>query len=291
MKILVLGRSGQLARALARTPIHGQDTIECLGREALDLANTHAIGGALAALAPDLIINAAGYTGVDRAESEPEAAYALNRDGPAAIARYCADSGAALVHVSTDYVFDGAKAGAYVEDDPRSPLNIYGRSKAEGEDAVRNAGANAAIVRTSWVYAAKGANFLRTILRLAETRDEIAVVEDQIGRPTWAEDLAAACLAIGARLNNADPAARGVFHYAGADDASWADVAEAIFAHAMARGWPSARVKRIAARDYASAATRPANSRLDTSKIERVFGLKPRPWREALAACMNSIES
>lgn len=283
MKIVVLGRSGQLARALARAPIHGDATLVSLGRDALDLTDASTTAAVLGAQRADLIINAAAYTAVDKAESEPAAAFALNRDAPAAIARFCAESGARLVHVSTDYVFDGAKAGAYVEDDARAPLNVYGRSKAEGEDAVLNSGADAVIVRTSWVYAAEGANFLRTMLRLAETRDEIGVVDDQIGAPTWAADLADACLAAGAAT------ARGAFHYAAAGAGSWADFAEAVFTEAAQRGLPHARVKRISARDYPTAAARPANSRLDTSKFERAFGVVLRPWREALGACMGEV--
>lgn len=277
-RIVVVGASGQLGIELVRA---GADIIG-LTRAELDLTDERSVAEILAPLGPDVVINAAAYTGVDKAESEPEAAFALNCDAPAALARAAADLGAAFVHVSTDYVFDGAKRAAYVEGDARAPLSVYGRSKAAGEDAVLAAHPGAAIVRTSWVYSPHRANFVKTMLRLAESRDAIGVVADQCGRPTAAADLANACLTLGrARIG-------GVFHYAGAGDATWADFAEAIFAEAAARGRKAARVQCITTAEFPAPAKRPANSRLDTSKIE-ALGINPRPWREALVRCLNEL--
>ena len=264
-------------------------TVATLGRDRIDLSKPDIVADAIAALRPAMVVNASAYTAVDKAESDIDAAFALNRDGPAALAFACATLGAPLVHISTDYVFDGAKPAPYVETDAKNPATAYGRSKSAGEDAVLAANANAAIIRTSWVYASHGTNFLRTMLRLAETREEVGVVADQLGRPTWARDLAEATMAVALRARDNDPAARGVLHYGGAGDAVWADFAEAIFAGAAARGLKSARVKRITTADYPTPARRPANSRLDTTKIENTLGVKPRDWREACDACLSEL--
>lgn len=290
-RILVIGHSGQLATALRKLELPRGLELEALGRDRFDLLKTALLHAKLRDLRPDIVINTAAFTAVDRAETETAAAFALNRDGPAALARACADLGAGLIHLSTDYVFDGAKAAPYLETDARAPLNTYGRSKAEGEDAVLASGAHAAIIRTSWVFAPHGQNFLRTMLRLAETRDEIAVVADQIGRPTAAADLAQACLAMALRALDRDPDSAGLFHYAGAGDASWADFAEAIFTEAAKAGARPARVKRITTAQYPTPARRPANSRLDTGKIRTALGITPRDWREACAICVREALS
>lgn len=281
-RILVIGRSGQLASELARLPCPPGVVIEAAGRERFDLAKIAEIPANLREMRADAVINAAAYTAVDQAESEPAAAFALNRDGPAALARACADLDLPLVHLSTDYVFDGAKAGPYSEGDAKAPLNVYGRSKSEGEDAILASGASAVVLRTSWVFAAHGNNFLRTMLNLAETRDEVRVVGDQVGRPTWARDLAQACLTVSLRALDRDPAARGLYHFAGAGDASWADFAEAIFAEAA----KATRVEHIPSSEYPTPARRPANSQLDTAKIAAALSLQPRDWREACALCL-----
>jgi dTDP-4-dehydrorhamnose reductase len=287
--LLVIGRAGQLATELARLPAPAGFTIETVGRDQLDLLKPGSVGEAIAALQPAAVINAAAYTAVDKAETEIDTAFALNRDGPAAIARACATIGASLVHISTDYVFDGTKRSPYVETDLKSPTSVYGRSKSEGEDAVLTSGANASIIRTSWVYASHGANFLRTMLRLADTRDEIGVVSDQLGRPTWAKDLAIASLATAIRAREGDVEAREVFHYGGAGDATWADFAEVIFEGAAKRGARASRVKRITTAEYPTPAKRPANSRLDTGKIERALAISARDWREATALCLDEL--
>jgi dTDP-4-dehydrorhamnose reductase len=283
-RVVVIGAGGQLGLELMRA----QPRAIGLTRANLDLTDLEAIGDAIKALEPDVVINASGYTAVDRAESEPGAAVLLNRDAPAVLARAAADRGASFVHVSTDYVFDGAKPAPYVENDARAPINVYGRSKAEGEDAVLAAHPRSTILRTSWVYSAHRANFVKTMLRLGETREDVSVVADQYGRPTAAADLAQACLYVGRLHHEGDARASGVFHYAGVGDATWADFAEAIFVGAEARGRKLVRVNRIATADYPTPARRPINSRLDTSKIEGL-GAPVREWREALDRCLDEL--
>lgn len=285
--ILVIGASGQLAQSLLEI---APEKVSLAGRAVIDLSDTGGLDAAIAAHAPSAVINAAAYTAVDKAESDAEAAFALNRDGPAGLARICAAGNIPLVHVSTDYVFDGSKDGVYWESDPKSPLGVYGRSKSDGEDAVLAAGGAAAIVRTSWVYSAIGGNFVKTMLRLArEGRAEVGVVADQHGRPTYAPDLAQACLAALAKLSADGAKAGGVYHFAGADDAVWADLAEATFAGAAARGGPAAAVKRITTAEYPTPAKRPANSRLDCTQFVAQFGFAPKPWRQSLEDCLDRL--
>jgi dTDP-4-dehydrorhamnose reductase len=289
--ILVLGRSGQVARELGKLGAPEGHALAFAGREDFDLMTRDDPEALLDAHDPVAVINAAAYTAVDKAESEPEAADRLNRDMPAAFARACAARGVPFVHFSTDYVFDGDKPAPYVEDDAKNPQGAYGRSKAEGEELITAAGGRSVILRTSWVYSAFGANFVKTMLRVGETRDELGVVDDQLGRPTWAEDCARGALHVVARMLDGDPKAQGVFHLSGAGDATWADFAEAIFEESAARGGPRPRVKRIATADYPTPAKRPANSRLSCSKITQDLGFKPRPWRDSLAACFKELET
>jgi dTDP-4-dehydrorhamnose reductase len=284
--VLVFGRFGQLARALAASRVPEAWRLSLCGREAIDLSHTEEIEPFIASRRPDAVINAAAYTAVDKAECNAAEAFSLNRDAPASMASACAARDIPIVHVSTDYVFDGAKSEPYVETDAKAPLNVYGRSKSEGEDRVITSGATACVIRTSWLYDATGANFVTAMLRVAHAQDEVRVVADQVGRPTSAADLAEVSTAMLARLLDGDAQARGVFHYAGAGDASWADFAEAIFAEGRVRGARSARVVRIATAEYPADAARPANSRLDSSKIGAI-GIRPRPWREALALCLR----
>ena len=289
-KILVLGRSGQVARELDKLgPPPGFD-LQFAGRERLDLgaADPRPL---LDEVRPAAVINAAAYTAVDKAESEPEAAFALNRDAPAALARACAEAKIPLIHFSTDYVFDGTKPEPYVETDPVHPTGVYGASKAAGEAAVLAAGGPAIVLRTSWVYSAFGANFVKTMLRLAATRDEIGVVADQLGRPTWAEDCARGALRAARALLDGEIGRAERFHLSGEGDATWADFAEAIFAESAARGGPAARVRRIATADYPTPARRPANSRLDCAKLVRTLDFPLRPWRQSLSACFEELET
>lgn len=284
--LLVLGRSGQVARELARAGAPPGYRLEFAGRDRLDLLTVDP-GPLIERLAPAAVINAAAYTAVDRAEAESEAAFRLNRDAVGEVARACAAAGAHLVHLSTDYVFDGTKAGAYVESDARAPLGVYGRSKAQGEDRVIGSDTRWTILRTSWVYGAYGANFVRTMLRLARERDEIGVVADQHGRPTWSHEVARAALAAVA----AGRVGEGLFHVAGEGDATWADLAEAVMAHAASRGLPSARINRIGTADFPTAARRPENSRLSSEKFARTFGWRPAPWRASVKTCLEELEA
>jgi dTDP-4-dehydrorhamnose reductase len=287
--ILVFGRTGQVARELAKLAPGLGRAFEFVGREQLDLLR-NGPGVLIETRRPEAVINASAYTAVDRAESEPDAAFRLNRDIPGEMARACAAISAPLVHLSTDYVFGGGGEAPYGEDDALQPLGVYGRSKAEGEHEVRAAGGDAAIIRTSWVYSAFGANFLKTMLRLAGSRDEIRVVADQRGRPTWAEEVARGAWSTAERLVCGDPHATGVFHLAGGGEATWAEFAEAIFEEASRRGRPTARVVPITTAEYPTPAQRPADSRLATGKLETLLGWRPAPWRVSLSACMDEME-
>ena len=287
--ILVFGRNGQVARELALRGAATGRVLRFAGRETLDLAQTGAIDDVIAAIAPSAVINAAAYTTVDRAEREPAAALALNRDAPAAIAAACAARGLPLVHFSTDYVFDGALDRPYVETDPTGPTSVYGASKLAGEQAVTAADGPAIILRTAWVYSAHGTNFVKTMLALAALRDEVSVIADQIGRPTWARDCAdAALLAVDALAASSGLA--GIYHLSGAGDATWAELAATVFDESARRGGPTARVRPITTEEYPTPARRPANSRLDCGKIEATLTWRCRPWRESLAACMTEME-
>ena len=236
---------------------------------------------------PDLVINAAAYTAVDKAESEPELAFAVNRDGPAALAEACQAIGAPLIHVSTDYVFDGSKRGAYVEEDPVNPASVYGASKEAGESAIRARLPAHVIIRSSWIYAPMGQNFVRTMLRLGRERPELRVVDDQTGSPTAAEELARAVQgAAGALL--AGGRDYGTFHFAGSGSTSWFGLAEAIFE--LAEG-PRPRLIPIPTSGYPTPARRPANSVLDSSKFARLYGVTARPWRDSLARCLRDIQA
>lgn len=287
--ILVFGRAGQVSRELAGLAKAGNLALTFAGRETLDLVDHGAIDGLIARIAPAAVINAAAYTAVDRAELEPDAAYALNRDAPAAMARACASRGLPFVHFSTDYVFDGTLDRPYIETDPTGPASVYGASKLAGEQAVTRAGGASIILRTAWVYSVHGTNFIKTMLRLAADRDEIGVVADQVGRPTWARDCAeVALLAVDALA--ATPGLAGLYHLSGADDASWADLAVETFDLSARLGGPTARVRPITTADYPTPARRPANSRLDCGKIETALPWRCLPWRDSLALCMTQME-
>lgn len=287
-RALILGGTGQVGIELVRALALRGWALDCPSRTELDLIRRDDILAVLAARKPQAIINAAGYTAVDQAETEPDAAFALNRDAPAALAEAAAKHGAALVHISTDYVFNGEKGAPYLETDAVNPLGVYGRSKADGERLVLSAGANAAVVRTSWVYSPHRSNFIRTMLRLGETRSEVSVVADQIGRPTAANDLAAACVALAEKLMARNAGAAGIVHYAGADEATWADLAEFVFTEAVIYGRTPVHVRRITTAEYPTLAQRPANSSLDTTRAE-ALGLTPRPWREAVRECLGEL--
>lgn len=291
MRIAVTGREGQVARALAEMGPAAGVTVVPVGRPDLDLARSAGVRPALEAARPDVIVNAAAYTAVDKAESEPDLALAINGAGAGLVAEAAAALGVPVLHLSTDYVFDGACDRPYREDDPTGPLGVYGRSKLAGEQAVAAATPAHVILRTAWVYAPFGNNFVRTMLRLAETRDEVGVVADQWGCPTSALDIAATLIAVARRLEGeaGSPGLFGVFNMTGQGEAVWADVADAVFARSAALGGPSARVRRIATADYPTPARRPANSRLDGSRLAAAYGLTLPRWRVSVEACIDRL--
>ncbi len=281
--ILVAGAQGQLARALAeRAPKHGFHAI-CLGRPELDLADPATIAAAFAKYEPAFVVNAAAATAVDLAESEPDHAFAINRDGAAALAAAAYSARLPFLHVSTDYVFDGAGGAPYPTDAPVSPLGVYGRSKAEGEQAALAAHPHAIVCRTSWVYSPWPKNFALTMLDAGAKRDEVSVVSDQRGRPTYALDLADALLDIGALVSTVGAAdAPRILHLSNSGEATWHEFAAAIFDHAHKAGRKTPVLKAISTKDYPTPAKRPADGRLDCSTTERLLGRSLRPWRAAL---------
>src|SRR5438270_1274841 len=274
--MVVTGREGQVARSLVERSGGTPFEVVPVGRPELDLSGpTAAIVSAIKAAGPDVIVSAAAYTQVDRAESEPDLAFAINERGARALAIAARELGVPLLHLSTDYVFDGSKSSPYIEQDPTAPAGAYGASKLAGEQAVLAEHADSAILRTAWVYSPFGANFVRTMLRLASDRDEVGVVADQRGNPTSALDIADGVFAVAENLLTAeDPERRGLFHMTAAGEASWAEFAQAIFEASAEVGGAVARVKHIATADYPTAAGRPANSRLDCTKLERVHGVR-----------------
>ena len=281
MKLLVVGARGQIARALAK-----HDGVFAVGRPTLNLERPETFAPVLDAHRADVVAIVGAYTAVDRAESEPDVAMRINAEGPAALARACAARGAPVLYVSSDYVFDGRKAAPYVETDAASPQTAYGRSKTEGERGVLVAQPQSAIVRTSWVFDAAGQNFVRTMLRLAKTRERVGVVADQHGAPSYAPHVADGLLALAHALVQGEGA--GVWHMTGAGDCTWAQFAEAIFVASAARGGPHATVNPITTAEFPTLARRPANSRLDTGKLARLGIMLPH-WREGLEACVDEI--
>ena len=285
LRIAVTGSMGQVATALVEQAGRAFEIV-LLGRRVFLLEDRGAVLSGLRAARPDVVINVAAYTAVDQAEAEESLAAAINGEGAGHVAEAAQRIGAPLLQLSTDYVFDGALDRPYREDDPPAPRSAYGRSKLLGETLVAERCADSVILRTAWLYSPYGTNFVRTMLALSATRDEVSVVADQRGNPTSALDLAAALLAVARKLReDASPGLRGIFHVTGSGEATWADLAEATFAEAAARGRRLTRVNRIATADYPTAAARPANSRLDNAKLRRVYGLALPDWRTSLAAC------
>ena len=263
-----------------------------VGRPDFDFDRPESIEATFGAATPGLVVNAAAYTAVDAAETDSAAAFRANRDGPEALARLCAAAGVPLIHVSTDYVYDGEKRSPYVETDPVGPRSVYGASKLAGETAVLATGARAIILRTAWVYAATGRNFVRTMLTLGQTRDALRVVADQHGCPTAASDLASAILAIARRIEEAgwDDARSGVFHAAGAGETTWHGLATAVFQEASRHGAKTpASVAAITTAEYPTPARRPANSRLDCTRLATVFGFRFPNWHDSLMRTVDEI--
>ena len=277
--ILVFGETGQLARELA-----ADETVTCLSRDQADLSHPAACAAAIRQAQPQAVINVAAYTAVDKAESEEALASVINGVAPGAMAATCADMGIPFVTVSTDYVFDGSGTAPWQPGDATGPLNAYGRSKLAGEEAVRAAGGTYAILRTSWVVSAHGNNFVKTMLRLGKERDRLTIVADQIGAPTPARDIAAACLGIARQLAE-DAGKSGTYHLQGAPETSWADVARAIFAEANI----TCQVEDIPTTAYPTPAARPLNSRLDCASLEQTFGILQPDWRLGLRDILKDL--
>jgi len=280
MNVLVFGRTGQVATELARQ----SQAVTCLGRDAADLKDPAACAAAIETHDPRAVINAAAWTAVDRAEEHEAEASVVNGDAPAAMAQACAARGIPLVHISTDYVFAGSGTDPWVETDPVAPQNAYGRTKLAGEEGVRAAGGPHAILRTSWVVSAHGANFVKTMLRLGAERDRLTIVADQVGGPTPAADIAQACLEIAGQLI-ADPGKSGTYHFSGGPDVSWADFAREIFAQAGL----SPEVADIPTTDFPTPAKRPLNSRLDNGALTATFGIARPDWRAGLKDILADI--
>jgi dTDP-4-dehydrorhamnose reductase len=286
MALLLLGAEGQVGREVARLAAMRALPLTALGRRDLDITDGAAVRRALEP-GYAAVINAAAYTAVDRAESEEALALAVNRDGAGFVAEACCDTGAALIHLSTDYVFDGLKGRPYREDDPVNPLNAYGRSKLAGEAAVRAALPTHVILRTSWVFGAERGNFVKTMLRLGAERPELSIVADQFGCPTPAAALAEAILTVVGKLA---PESYGTYHCAGAERISWHGFAEAIFgAQQVLTGRAGPRLNAIATADYPTAATRPVDSTLDSRRFQATFGQAPIDWRTGLEDVLRRL--
>lgn len=289
MRLAVTGKNGQVVSAL-QALANDQLEIVSLGRPELDLAQPETVLKAIRDAKPDVVVSAAAYTAVDKAEIEPEIAFAVNRDGARAVALAANDLSIPVIHLSTDYVFDGTKATAYVENDPTGPTSIYGRSKLEGEQAVSEVTGNHVILRTAWVYSEYGNNFVKTMLRLSENRDEINVVADQFGCPTSANDIAAAVVTIAKKLvEDASAPLRGVFHLSGSGETNWANFAKQIFAFSAEAGGKSIVVNDITTEQYPTPARRPANSRLDCSKLEEVYAIRLTSWQTSTRAVVTAL--
>jgi dTDP-4-dehydrorhamnose reductase len=288
MRLLLLGGSGQVGTEFQALPLPPGVEIVAPDERALDLTDQSAIDSVVAEGSWSAVINAAAYTDVDRAESDEAKALAVNGDAPARLAAATSRLGIPLVHISTDYVFDGRKGSPYVESDPPSPLNAYGRTKLVGEQAVAAGNPRHIIVRTSWVYSPYGRNFVRTILRLAGERDRLTIVADQRGCPTAAKDVANVCLSLALRCAaSPESSPYGLYHFAGGGEASWHEFAKTIVE--LARLPRPIDVAPISTQDYPTPAKRPADSRLDCGALDRDLRIRPRPWREALKDTLDRL--
>ena len=284
MKIVVTGREGQIVQGLLERRVQQPKLqVIALGRPELDLTKPETARSAIEALKPDLVVSAAAYTAVDLAEDEPELAFAVNATGAQAVAEAAKGCGARVIHISTDYVFEGDAGKPYVETDSTSPRSVYGSSKLEGERRVAQANPRHIILRTAWLYSPFGKNFITTMLKLAETRDSLSVVSDQWGNPTSAHDIADAIIKIVDHLAEApDFSAYGVYHLAGTGNVNWSGFARAIFRESAKLGGPTATVKDITTADYPTKAARPADSRLSTAKFQEIFNWSAPHWKSSL---------
>jgi dTDP-4-dehydrorhamnose reductase len=289
VKILATGGSGQVGTELSRRGAAWQTEVHAVTRDELDITQSGAVLAILEQTKPDVVVNAAAYTAVDKAETEPETAFAANRDGPGFLAVGCAKLGVPLIHISTDYVFNGEKTRGYRETDHTSALGVYGQSKEAGERAVRESWGRHIILRTSWVYAGHGGNFVRTMLRVGSERESLRVVSDQTGTPTFAGDIANAILSIATNIAGREQAPWGTYHYTAKGQTTWHGFAEAIFDAAEARLGRHPAIEAITTREYPTPAKRPVNSVLDCAKIDASFKPPRRDWREGLAEVLDEL--
>lgn len=289
MKVLVTGACGQLASSLAEIGKRRGADVVTVGRPVFDVTRQDLVADCIARVRPHIVVNAAAFTDVDGAESDPILAHAVNADGAGNVAAACARAGVPIIHISTDYVFDGSKPAPYVEDDMPAPVNAYGRSKLEGEAHVAAACSRHLILRTAWLYSPFGRNFLAAMLRLAGERTAIPVVADQVGTPTYAPHLAQGILAAASALANGDTPLWGIYHAAGTGATSWCGLAEEVFASSAARGGAAASIRPVGTAAYPTPARRPANSRLDCSKLERTFGITLPRWEAGVHACVARL--
>lgn len=284
MKVLVTGSNGQVGYCLVQQLRQQNADFLALDRDQLDITQRQAVWQTVSDYRPDVIINAAAYTAVDKAESEAEQAFAINRDGAAYLAEAAQQIGAAMLHISTDYVFDGQATQPYTETDATAPQGVYGQSKLAGEQAVLAACSRSIILRTAWVFGEHGHNFVKTMLRLGRERDSLGIVSDQHGAPTYAGDIAAALLHIAHHITQGKPTEYGIYHFSGKPYVSWYQFAEAIFQQAQQQGIlaNTPQLLAIATPDYPTPAKRPANSCLQLDKIQQAFGISPSDWQQAL---------
>jgi len=292
MRLLIAGWQGQVARGLVEAAPACPDVTACaVGRAALDICSARSIERALAQIEPSIVINSAAYTAVDKAETDADRAFALNRDGARLLADAAARRGIPIIHISTDYVYDGRKVSSYVEDDAPGPATVFGRSKLEGEAAVRHANPKHVILRTAWVFSPTGRNFVKTMLAQAAEHERVRVVDDQRGSPTYAPHLVAAILELARQLSGkkADEGPWGVYHAAGTGTTTWRGLAEEVFRRSAALGGPAAEVEPILSADYPTPAQRPANSQLNCAKLERTFGLRLPEWQAGVAECVERL--
>jgi dTDP-4-dehydrorhamnose reductase len=296
MRLLIAGWQGQIARGLVEAAPACPDVRACaVGRAALDICSAKSIERALAQIEPSIVINSAAYTAVDKAETDESRAFALNRDGARMLAEASARRGVPILHISTDYVYGGRKSEPYVEDDATQPATVFGRSKLEGEIAVREANPRHVILRTSWIFSPTGRNFVKTMLAQAAEQDRVRVVDDQRGSPTYAPHLVAAILELARQLSarkgdkGSDEGPWGIYHAAGTGTTTWREFAEEVFRRSGELGGPTAEVEPIRSADYPTPAERPMNSQLDCSKLERTFGVRLPAWQEGVAECLERL--
>ncbi len=290
MKLLVIGRSGQVAQALGAFDGEGRQQIITLGRPEIDLTVPETVHNGIRVNQPDVVINAGAYTAVDQAETERDSAFAINDLGAGVVAEACTHFDVPLIHISTDYVFDGSKKMPYREADPVAPLGVYGQSKYAGEQRVRTLCPHHVILRTAWVFSPYGKNFVKTMLQLARNRDEVSVVNDQVGSPTYAPHLAGAIIEVSCQIHSdGDGAPWGTYHAAGSGEASWFDVAQKTFAVSETLGGVTAEVISIPSSDYPTPAKRPANSRLDCENLKQNFAITMANWERGVEDCVRHL--